>query len=96
MDGDALRGRVQLRDAAADGHAEGIVPFPATGSRKLHARTTFFYGYTGITPAMCMRLTGVGSQYLVAFKDAKGAYLEGDAHYTVTLPPTSRRGGSGP
>ena len=67
--------------------AEGIVPFPATGSRKLHSRTTFFYGYTGITPAMCMRLTGVGSQYLVAFKDARGAYLEGDAHYTVTLPP---------
>jgi hypothetical protein len=67
--------------------AEGIVPFQATGSRKLHARTTFFYGYTGITPAMCMRLTGVGSQYLVAFKDARGAYLEGDAHYTITLPP---------
>jgi hypothetical protein len=66
---------------------EGIVPLPATGSRKLHARTTFFYGYTGITPAMCMRLTGVGSQYLVAFKDANGAYLEGDAHYTVNLPP---------
>ena len=67
--------------------AEGIVPFQATGSRKLHARTTFFYGYTGITPAMCMRLTGVGSQYLVAFKDARGAYLDGDAHYTITLPP---------
>jgi hypothetical protein len=66
---------------------EGIVPLPATGSRKLNARTTFFYGYTGITPAMCMRLTGVGSQYLVAFKDAQGAYLEGDAHYTVSLPP---------
>jgi hypothetical protein len=66
---------------------EGIVPFPPTGSRKLHARTTFFYGYTGITPAMCMRLTGVGSQYLVAFKDANGAYLDGDAQYTVNLPP---------
>jgi hypothetical protein len=36
---------------------------------------------------MCMRLTGVGSQYLVAFKDARGATLEGDAHYTVSLPP---------
>jgi hypothetical protein len=66
---------------------EGIVPIEPTGSRKLHARTTFFYGYTGITPAMCMRLTGIGSQYLVAFKDASGAYLEGDAHYTVNLPP---------
>ena len=27
-------------------------------SRKLHARTTFLYGSTGMTPAMCMRLTG--------------------------------------
>ena len=34
-----------------------------------------------------MRLTGVGSQYLVAFKDAQGVYLEGDAQYTVNLPP---------
>ena len=36
---------------------------------------------------MCMRLTGVGSQYLVAFKDAQGAYFDGSAHYTVSLPP---------
>lgn len=66
---------------------EGIVPFPATGARTLDARTTFFYGYTGITPAMCMRLTGVGSQYLVAFKDAQGAFFDGGVHYTVSLPP---------
>jgi hypothetical protein len=71
---------------------EGIVPLAPTGSRKLHARTTFFYGYTGITPAMCMRLTGVGSQYLVAFKDANGAYLEGNAQYTVNLPPNIPEG----
>jgi hypothetical protein len=65
---------------------EGIRPFPSTGARKLNARTTFFYGYTGITPAMCMRLTGVGSQYLVAFKDAEGAFLDGARTYKVMLP----------
>ena len=45
---------------------EGIEPYPATGVRALNARTAFFYGITGITPAMCMRLTGLGSRYLFA------------------------------
>ncbi len=66
---------------------EGIEPLPATGVRKLHARTAFFYGYTGITPAMCMRLTGVGSQYLIATKDADGNRFDGSQTYQVTLPP---------
>jgi hypothetical protein len=65
---------------------EGIKPLPPTGARKLNARTTFFYGYTGITPAMCMHLTNVGSQYLIAFKDAEGAFLDGARSYTVRLP----------
>ena len=66
---------------------EGIKPFPATGVRAANARTMFFYGYTGITPAMCMRLTGVGSQYLIAAKDADGNRLDGAESYRVTLPP---------
>jgi hypothetical protein len=66
---------------------QGIVPHPSTGARKLDLRTMFFYGYTGITPAMCMRLPGIGSQYLVAFKDADGSFLDGSAEYRVTLPP---------
>ena len=37
---------------------EGIKPYPPTGARKHDLRTLFFYGYTGITPAMAMRLTG--------------------------------------
>ena len=49
---------------------EGIKPYPPTGARKHDLRTLFFYGYTGITPAMAMRLTGLGSQYLVAFLDS--------------------------
>ena len=66
---------------------DGIEPLPPTGARKLHSRTAFFYGYTGITPAMCMRLTGIGSQYLIATKDAGGNAFEGAKTYQVTLPP---------
>ncbi len=40
---------------------EGVKPFPPTGYRTLNARTNFFYGITGITPAMAVRLPGVGS-----------------------------------
>jgi hypothetical protein len=66
---------------------EGIKPLPATGIRKLHSRTSFLYVATGITPAMCMRLTGVGSQYLMSVKDAEGNPLDGAKSYHVTLPP---------
>ncbi len=66
---------------------KGVEPLAATGVRKLHSRTAFFYGYTGITPAMCMRLTGLGSQYLLATKDADGNRFDGAKSYRVTLPP---------
>jgi hypothetical protein len=66
---------------------KGIEPLPRTGARTLNARTSFFYAYTGITPAMCMRLTGVGSQYVVAFKGSGGDHLDGAKSYRVTLPP---------
>jgi hypothetical protein len=65
---------------------EGIQPLPPTGARTLHARTAFFYGYTGITPAMCMRVPNLGSQYLIAAKDADGDRLDGANTYRVTLP----------
>lgn len=42
---------------------------------------------TGITPAMAMRLTHVGSQYLIATKDAGGTYFDGSKTYRTTLPP---------
>ncbi len=65
---------------------EGAKPFPPTGYRTLDGRTTFFYGVTGITPAMAMRLTGVGSQYLFAMVDAEKNYFDGGKTYKVTLP----------
>jgi hypothetical protein len=64
-----------------------ITPYPPTGYRTLNPRTAMFFYATGITPAMCMRLTEIGSQYLGAFTDSKGEYLDGSKTYKVTLPP---------
>ncbi|WP_285671220.1 DUF1254 domain-containing protein [Paralimibaculum aggregatum] len=66
--------------------AEGARPYPPSGYKQNDARTSFFYNATGITPAMAMRLTGVGSQYLFATKDANGKFFDGAATYKVTLP----------
>ncbi len=66
--------------------AEGAKPNPPTGYRQNDARTAFFYMATGITPAMAMRLTHVGSQYLLATKDANGEFFDGAKTYRVTLP----------
>jgi hypothetical protein len=65
---------------------EGVKPFPPTGYRTLDARTNFFYGVTGITPGMAMRLPGIGSQYLFALADANKQYFDGAKTYKVTLP----------
>jgi hypothetical protein len=65
---------------------EGVKPFPATGYRTMDARTNFFYGVTGITPAMAMRLPGIGSQYLLTMLDADKNHFDGAKTYKVTLP----------
>ncbi|HEY5362389.1 MAG TPA: DUF1254 domain-containing protein [Streptosporangiaceae bacterium] len=65
----------------------GVEQSPSDGARKINARIAFFYAYTGITPAMCMRLTGIGSQYLFAARDSRGDYFDGARSYRLTLPP---------
>ena len=65
---------------------QGIKPYPPTGHRTLDARFGFFAVATGITPAMSMRLTDVGSQYLLATFDSKKRYFDGAKTYKVTLP----------
>jgi len=65
---------------------DGAKPYPATTGRALNSRTAFFYIATGITPAMCMRLTGVGSQYLIVALDSAGKPFDGGRGYKVTLP----------
>lgn len=68
----------------ADGSVE---PSANLGARQLHARTAFFYTATGITPAMCMYLVGVGSQYLIANVDSQGRPFDGAKNYKMELPP---------
>ena len=65
---------------------EGVKPFAPTGYRTMDGRTYFFYGITGITPAMAMRLPGIGSQYLLAMADADKNSFDGAKTYKVTLP----------
>jgi hypothetical protein len=65
---------------------EGVKPYPNQGARRLHSRTSMFYTATAITPAMCMRLTGAGSQYLIANVDAAGEPFDGAKTYRVSLP----------
>jgi hypothetical protein len=65
---------------------QGVRVHPPTGYRTMNIRSMFFYGITGITPAMSMRLPGIGSQYLLAFQDAAKRPFDGAAHYRVTLP----------
>jgi hypothetical protein len=41
---------------------------------------------TGTTPAMCMRLTGIGSQYIYAMRDSEGTFFDLGRGYRLTLP----------
>ncbi len=65
----------------------GVVePSVNRGARQIHSRTSFFYVATGATPAMVMRLTNVGSQYLIANVDKTGEQFDGAKTYKVVLP----------
>ena len=65
---------------------QGIKPHPPTGYRTLNARFGFFSFATGVTPAMCMFLRDIGSQYLIAAVDADKNYFDGAKNYKCTLP----------
>jgi hypothetical protein len=66
------------------------------GVRNLEGRVLFHYYATGITPAMAMKMVGVGSQYAAATTDSEGRPLDGSKTYKIHLPPASRPGTSGP
>jgi hypothetical protein len=87
-------GGYQFLDPPPEITPDGPVPAaPSDGARKLDSRTNFFYMATGTTPAMCMRLTGIGSQYIYAMRDSEGAFFDGGRNYRLTLPadiPESR------
>jgi len=69
------------------GFIGGSHEFLRNGVRLLDARTLFFYYATGITPAMVLRMVGVGSQYAGAMVDSEGQPFDGGRTYRLRLPP---------
>ena len=61
--------------------------FEVDGARNLEARTSFYYAYTVVTPAMAATVLGKGSDYAVAFQDSKKRPLNGAKTYKLHLPP---------
>jgi hypothetical protein len=57
------------------------------GVRDLDARVHFIYYATGITPAMALKIVGLGSQYAAAVTDSEGKPLDGGKTYKIHLPP---------
>jgi hypothetical protein len=56
------------------------------GARNMDARTLFFYSATVNTPAMAMKMVGVGSQYGFCAVDKGGSYLDGGNNYKLNIP----------
>ncbi len=56
------------------------------GGRNLDARTLFFYQATVNTPAMVLKIPGVGSQYAYTEQDADGNYFDGAKNYRLHIP----------
>ena len=56
------------------------------GGRYLDARTLFFYAATVNTPAMVMKMVGLGSQYAITTQDSEGNIFDGAKTYKLTIP----------
>jgi hypothetical protein len=61
--------------------------FSPGGVLDLDARTLYCYATQGVSPAMSVKMVGVGSQYAYAEHDAAGRYLDGAKTYRLHLPP---------
>jgi len=56
------------------------------GGRNQDARTRFFYMATVNTPAMALKMVGVGSQYAIISADKDGGDLDGACTYRLNIP----------
>jgi hypothetical protein len=76
---------------AAEPGAEKSIDFgwvnAAGGFTDIRRRAWFFTDYYSISPGMVSLTPGKGAFYVIAFNDADGEPLSGDASYKVTLPP---------
>jgi hypothetical protein len=64
----------------------GGYDFSPGGVLNPDARTLLFYLGWGVSPAMTVKIVGLGSQYAIAFRDAAGEYLDGGKTYRLHLP----------
>ena len=65
----------------------GSATWDEQGYVNVDHRAAWNYGATGNSPAMVERTVGSGSQYLMATRDASGAFLDGSKNYRFHLPP---------
>jgi hypothetical protein len=56
------------------------------GGRNMDARTLMYYHATLNTPAMVLKMIGVGSQYASCSTDSDGNYLDGSKNYKLNIP----------
>ncbi len=61
--------------------------FSPQGVLDLDARALYFYCSWGVSPAMTVKMVGVGSQYAAATVDANGHPFDGSKKYQLHLPP---------
>jgi hypothetical protein len=64
----------------------GGYQFQTNNTRELDGRTLFHYIATAVTPAMEIKMVGIGSQYAATYKDSKGQYLDGSKTYKLNIP----------
>jgi hypothetical protein len=68
------------------GFIGGSHEFKRDGVRLLDGRTLFFYYATMVTPAMALKMVGVGAQYGGAMVDDDGKPFDGGRTYHLNLP----------
>ena len=56
------------------------------GAILMDAKSLFYYTAIAVTPAMAVKMIGVGSQYLSTYRDAENNFLMGDNNYKMHLP----------
>ncbi len=61
--------------------------FLQDGTPQVDARNNVYYMAAGNTPAMMEKNVGQGSQYLWAYRDGSGAFLDGAKTYKLRVPP---------
>lgn len=75
------------------GYADRDVFFNDNGAVKKEARDMFHYPYTGVTPAMALRVEGKGSDYGISYVAKDGIAYDGGKTYVLHIDadvPTAR------